>query len=786
MDIYNVSLYKDARLKQWLGYLCKPPVGTCFLGDMRFVGLFRGKPFISSEDYARLYASNQPLAVSLRDAGCVVFPGSYLVYNAAGQFISLFGEQVFDQFRTQTGITLTERYIVEQSNISYKRQGEGAGYYLASDEHGTPADKDQLLQTGVFDWIGVQSLSREQFKALFVPLGECITLADGTVVNDPRIGGHGKGDFIVVRMGWSDWDWQNMRCIPGSVFQRLYNNIGWVDCLINEGYELQKPPSFYQTVKGLQDKSDEVIREVYKIREGVLKGRYELVCGPIVSVSNPDGRQYEIKVDTNVLYVDCEGKNAVSVIGRKIQRKNTDELRSFLSLLLGVQRKGWLSRMRAAYCDIATRNAISRFTGAGYEGINTAMRSGSFMGIGIEMYLDIYNIYSYLGRCSSGGVTLFRGMRLSSEPKAGATVDLDCFTSWSLGYFVAKDFIKNERYHVFVLKDVSRIHAAYINAISEHRDREFEVLVNAGYSLKVESKLADRLWLCSLVENEGFYLREKSTPSGDFISMLGYSIDSDPILRGSVYVAEDYDGIFIGNSFSDDRLQVQVSESGWVCGELSGSFDDLDGSVAKVIGYLRGIVNEFRKKVGSDKLYYHCSSFMYNITSKFASEGFQIIRQKFINRDDISEKKNMRGALQISGDSDDHITLQFLIKDDLSVSVSARDKENQIKQTFSAINNDVYQNVYDEVVHKCKLNQFGRLEKALKLVSGYCREPLTVVDKGKYSLGSKYRIIAVMDGEMVQLYIRGGIKSSHSYYFWDNLRDIAVGVSNALCGDEKK
>ena len=27
-----------------------------------------------------------------------------------------------------------------------------------------------------------------------------------------------------------------------------------------------------------------------------------------------------------------------------------------------------------------------------------------------------------------------------------------------------------------------------------------------------------------------------------------------------------------------------------------------------------------------------------------------------------------------------------------------------------------------------------------------------------------------MDGEMVQLYIRGGIKSSHSYYFWDNLR----------------
>ena len=121
MDIYNVSLYKDARLKQWLGYLCKPPVGTCFLGDMRFAGLFRGKPFISSEDYARLYASNQPLAVSLRDAGCVVFPGSYLVYNAAGQFISLFGEQVFDQFRTQTGITLTERYIVEQSNISYKR-----------------------------------------------------------------------------------------------------------------------------------------------------------------------------------------------------------------------------------------------------------------------------------------------------------------------------------------------------------------------------------------------------------------------------------------------------------------------------------------------------------------------------------------------------------------------------------------------------------------------------------------------------------------------------------------
>lgn len=337
-----------------------------------------------------------------------------------------------------------------------------------------------------------------------------------------------------------------------------------------------------------------------------------------------------------------------------------------------------------------------------------------------------------------------------------------------------------------LLKDTQRIHAAYINAISEHRDREFEVLVNAGYSLKVESKLADRLWLCSLVENDTFYFREKSTPSGDFISMLGYSIDSDPILRGSVYVTEDYEGVFIGNSFSDDRLQVRVNESGWVCGELSGSFDDLDRSVAKVIGYLRGMVSEFRKKVGSDKLYYHCSSFMYNITSKFASEGFQIIKQKFISRDDISQKKSMRGTLQISGDRDDHITLQFLIKDDLSVSVSARDKENQIRQTFSAIDNEVYQNVYDEVVHKCKLNQFGRLEKALKLVSGYCREPLTVLDRGKYSMGDKYRVIAVMDGEMVQLYIRGGIKSSHSYYFWDNLRDIAVGVSDALCGNEKK
>lgn len=487
----------------------------------------------------------------------------------------------------------------------------------------------------------------------------------------------------------------------------------------------------------------------------------------------------------NVLKATVEYSNGEFIFsgGFEGSTKSKDDIVSFILEFLGVIYKGMFSCFSAPKLSATTFDYFIQYSGYGYKSLNKGLYEEN---LSFEDFMFYCDLHSFISRCRiTKHMVLFRG--IDFDVQENSVINCNNFSSTSFSLDTASNFGSS----ILRIKDVYGLNGFFINSISEYRNQEFEVLMDAGYDIcvgKVVYKYFDTpVYDCYMVRNNSasnFTSSNYNNPSQVYIEGLYSRLiqDLDIASRCIIHVKDNVGDLYIRIDFEIiENLKIHKLLVGYVEGKLTfhalekGAYDpkvvfkDLEPTsenTEKIIGYIKnicasaGVVNS-----GNGMLVYN------QVAQKFTDNGFLVIT------DNVDS--NIFN-LVLSGDNDDRVVVKFVISEynqSYSIKVRGRSNNNSInkKKEFKTLQ-DLVDGLYSLVVSSFKLNAANRCDKVLGLISNYLKKAYHKTDLGgntfEYCLGDKI-ILAKLEGSDI-LYTYNG-KSVLSNHF-DNIIKVASNV----------
>jgi len=721
-------------------------------------------------------------------------------------------KRVFDSYvavgRIQV-VTRAQRFIKagvlgELDVISFDKLQES--YMFATGDPISLLTLTKRITNNLMSWQKITAIATDyQEYACFVPFDNKFMFNNIDSVNIFEIP-HGYGDFIVYTLV------NNQLCdgrvVNGQIFTLEYNNINWKG-QVETGLKEVTINNLPNIVNQVFDYSESIetkysFAELLKLDLEAKKPSAYLYDIQIMNVLDKDVLQIDtqycaVKLRTKFYLVYTRLTDVVSIKKMCIIEKYIIKASSYDSFItevqgiLGVLKAGIESSFLTSIGSIEELSCINNYTKNGFQEVNKALYTGHRLDF--KDYLLASTVYTYLKRCSlKDNVWLYRGLKSKRRVYEGMLLKSYNFLSTSINF---KSVLGFGTGIIMRFKETKGLEGLYINTISNSRNSEYEVLINAGNDIVFEKKVGVindvEIWDCKIVPDKSFrMLKNQNKVIDTTLNILNHHP-----LRNYFYITkcnEDYRSCIIEFSslYNNTNISLTFSEKNVIIlysqekkkykKTVRLSKDDLYLRIIKIFDKcLEFYQSDFSIITGS-ALYRIGCDVIFNISSKFVYEGFILLGQRIFTKK-YSDDYEFKASITLNGDSDDSISIlhKFYCTtlDKCSLSLSGKsdsaEKSTSLSGSLRKVDSLV-EKVFEYCLQNFNLNYSRRVDKVITKIANYFGDDITV-EKARdcivYKLGETKYIYVKMDGTNVN-YLTDLGQVEVDYF--DNLNVVASKV----------
>lgn len=576
----NFSNYKDkfkpCRRVEYDVFVCKPPTGSAVLNpnnNYKAMYLLNGKSYISPREVSEIQRNNSNLFNLIR--GSIIQQDSFVVSIAGFYYIIDYN-------------TLVKDYtFINSSKITQSR--------LLSKSYICEIQDDDLVPVNISLNQAYKKGIENPEKNLVVPWFKCKYVGTETKESALYINKSLESDFkaylpyetkdFVLVMQNNDY---STRFITVDEFKYMYDLRGWSKQLGNqEIIDYPQPSPLFELanshrgIKTFAVLIESIIDAKYKTSFSSQSGIINDLATEIISrnclaieftmqscdtfflaykkdgyycLASGDKQVFEDEYDSDIeRYLNDVEKLHIRMLHIKDFNSYVDLLIAFL----GLDNASIISNYRIPQLTANELVTLAKYTGAEYGNINNYLL-GNKCDNDFNAYIEAMFISDIIDRCQVVRDSYhYRGINLdletASKLKEGYILKHDNFASTSLTSIASYEFVmsasSSQRGILLVFNNTAHKHGAYIDNISAHRNKEFEVLYNIGSDFRLVKKLGEyceldcqyaEIWLAELIEDKSRGIRKYKYQS-DMTEKLIVTIQASGLLR-EFYInnARDY------------------------------------------------------------------------------------------------------------------------------------------------------------------------------------------------------------------------------------------------------
>jgi hypothetical protein len=463
------------------------------------------------------------------------------------------------------------------------------------------------------------------------------------------------------------------------------------------------------------------------------------------------------------------------------------------------------SILRSAY--IYTQNGH-------YIDINESMKANNLTTLSFEDYCTAIELMDYLDTCSVKDTTVFRGTRSKRDLKVGEALPNNFFVSTTLSMGMAN------RFGCTMFKiHVKNAHGAFINDISEYRDKEFEILLNAGYDFVITRVIEpETIYECTLRRNDNKVNRAFDNTTKININFYNSLLQSDIILNNTKIDCDMYDFMdFYVYRLDliefDKKVKVNVEwtdkDAGILhvaaCyytkspddadedGEVFFEFSNTDTDESDFMSVIHDVVAKLEEVVtnasGCQELNTSITvnrfkPLFYNLVGSLQQKGYIIKGSSFSTKDESLSTSDCTGKICINGDNDDNLIVTLKLDMSNNLSFNARAASERVNKTLIFDANKIF-DLCKEIVATLetsfRLDQSRRVSMAMRLACSYLNIPYVQADKS-VNAGCVTLTYSLPDNKALQIVQQSGYiyVADKSFEYSENLRTVASAIVDVV------
>ena len=783
MDFNNLSSYRLCSRKAFSSYICMPELGTYIINKVKDYDIYKLFQFeyLSPEMYARMnttWRTKFDSLVSIGRVQRVTMTKRFVKAGVLGELDAVSLDSLQDGYIFATGEAISLSTIARRSGKSSMSWQK----IIAS-----PTDYQEY--------------------ACFVPLDYKFLFSTVDSVNTFDIP-HGLGDFIVYTLVNNQFC--NGRVVNGRVFALQYNNVNWrgkVETDLKEVTINELPNIGNQGIDYNEDSEEKFsFAELVKLD---LEAKRESAYLFDINIMQPlsknvlciDMQWYAIKrnhcnKDIYYLVYNRSGKSPEEIERCCIIKDYIFEVFTYKEFMeelcntLGIVKAGIESSFIPSIGSIEELACINNYTKSGFSDINQALYNGKRLDF--KNYLIASTIYTYLKRCNiRENVCLYRGLKSKRRIYEGYVLNSNNFLSTSISF---KSVLGFGTGLIMRFKHTKNLEGLYINTISNSRNAEYEVLINAGYNIKFVKQVGVinevEIWDCEVVPDKTFKMLKNQNKVID----TTLNILNNHRLRNYFYITkctEDFDlceiefsalynNASIVLTFNEKNVIIVFNQEGKrLKKSLRLSKDNLYLKIIKIFDKCLEIYQSSFSIITGSALYRIGCDVIFNISSKFVYEGFILLGQRIITKR-FSDDYEFKANITLNGDEDDNITIahKFMCTtlEKCTLNLSAKSDKVEKSCTLSGSLRKVdslINKVFNFCLQNFNLNYSRRIDKVIAKIANYLEMEVSV-EKARdciiYTLEGGKVIYVKMDGTNVNY---ATDKSYITADYFDNLNVVA-------------
>lgn len=818
-----IDKFKPARNISYYAFVCKIPVGSVVIDKIRNSKVFDlvgQKQVLTPLEVKEISMKNANLFQLLRGS---IITNAQFVINIAGNVEVITAQELMSKYEFPNGTPITQSRLLTKAYICENQQGINTPVNITLNR----AYKLKISNPEsniVVNWFRVVAKdSVIEQEAMYINRREMPEFNMYLPLDN-------KDYLVVVENG----EVSTAKFLSVEEFKYKYDLHGWSKILGSDRVTMVQPkPLFTLTesthgVKTFAVIIENMIAELYKssiaINSGVVTDfvtetwsknviaiSFNITCGTIYALAYKKADKYNLAFGNEDVfngfsqnieqYIDYLEKNHFVTLSLK----DFKVYRELFIAILSLFNSSALANYKMPLLSNEERQSLREYTGIEYQNINMYLR-GEMSTDAFGSYLHAMHISEYLDRCQVlKNSWHFRGMTISnkllpSELKSGVVIPSDSFVSTTITSLVAFDFAadggKDETSFLFLFKNTTKKHGAFIDLISEHRGNEYEVLFNIGTGFKLIKRLGwyheedakpAQVWLVEIVEDKEAGIRKyqyKQDEAEKLVSML----QSSELMKAFYIneVDEQNTGVVkvILYRYNVNDLAIYITlYKGVFTVEFSGTinsryqFSIKEKGYNHLFQYIFAIINQegLSSNFNETALSSFSEQFMLNLLSTFTANNFIISSQRvnigymqnpFTGDDFLLPEEADSESSEIRSSEFTILTSELKtlnVSIDLEVLKSSAELQASIKASVDngrvltkivtrPLNerNNMYYDVYTVLVQKFSLDSTRRLKHIFSLVSGYYEKYLEFSgSNGIYQVAFDDRVFNVTQSGVV-------------------------------------
>lgn len=823
----NIQDYKDkfksARNLSYYAFVCKIPVGSAVIDKIRnckAYDLVGKKQVLTPLEVKEISMKNANLFQLIRGS---IITNAQFVINIAGNMEVITAQDLMSQYEFPNGTPITQSRLLTKAYICEEQQGINTPVNITLNR----AYKLKISNPEsniVMNWFRVIAKDSDiTQEAMYINRREMPEFNMYLPLDNK--------DYLVVI---SNNDISSAKFLSVEDFKYRYDLHGWSKILGSDRVTMIQPkPLFTLTesthgVKTFSVVIENMIDELYK-NSIAIKSRvvtdfltetwsrdvvaisFNIACGPIFVLAYKKDGRYNLAFGNEDAfngfgqdveqYIDYLEKNHFVTLSLKDFKVYKELFIAILSLF----NSSALANYKMPLLSDEERQSLRDYTGIEYQNINMYLR-GEISTDAFGSYLHAMHISEYLDRCQVlKNSWHFRGMTISNklipkELKSGVVIPSDSFVSTTITSPVAFDFAadggKDETSFLFLFKNTTKKHGAFIDLVSEHRGNEYEVLFNIGTGFKLIKRLGwyheedakpAQVWLVEIVENRSAGIR-KYQYKQDEAEKLVNTLQSSELMKAFYIneVDEQDTGVVkvVLHRYNVNDLTISISlyKKNFTV-EFSGTINCKYQFSIKEKGYnhllqcIFAVINEkgLSNNFNETALSSFSEQFMLNLLSTFTTNNFIISSQRvnigfmqnpftgsefMIPEEANSESPEVRSS-EFTILTSELKTLSVdidleVLKSSAEIQASIRASIDNGKVLSKVVSlplserNNLYYAVYNTLVQKFSLDSTRRLKHIFSLVSGYYEKYLEFSgSNGIYQVGFEDKMFNITQSGVV-------------------------------------
>lgn len=823
----NIQDYKDkfksARNLNYYAFVCKIPVGSAVIDKIRnckAYDLVGKKQVLTPLEVKEISMKNANLLNIIRGS---IITNAQFVINIAGNMEVITAQDLMSQYEFPNGTPITQSRLLTKAYICEEQQGINTPVNITLNR----AYKLKISNPEsniVMNWFRVIAKDSDiTQEAMYIDRREMPEFNMYLPLDNK--------DYLVVI---SNNDISSAKFLSVEDFKYRYDLHGWSKILGSDRVTMVQPkPLFTLTesthgVKTFAVIIENMIAELYKssiaINSGVVTDfvtetwsknviaiSFNITCGTIYALAYKKTGKYNLAFGNEDVfngfsqnveqYIDYLEKNHFVTLSLK----DFKVYRELFIAILSLFNSSALANYKMPLLSNEERQSLREYTGIEYQNINMYLR-GEMSTDAFGSYLHAMHISEYLDRCQVlKNSWHFRGMTISnkllpSELESGVVIPSDSFVSTTITSPVAFDFAadggKDETSFLFLFKNTTKKHGAFIDLISEHRGNEYEVLFNIGTGFKLIKRLGwyheedakpAQVWLVEIVEDKEAGIR-KYQYKQDEAEKLVNTLQSSELMKAFYIneVDEQNTGVVkvILYRYNVNDLAIYITlYKGAFTVEFSGTinckyqFSIKEKGYNHLLQYIFAVINEkgLSNNFNETALSSFSEQFMLNLLSTFTTNNFIISSQRvnigfmqnpftgsefMIPEEANSESPEVRSS-EFTILTSELKTLSVdidleVLKSSAEIQASIRASIDNGKVLSKVVSlplserNNLYYAVYNTLVQKFSLDSTRRLKHIFSLVSGYYEKYLEFSgSNGIYQVGFEDKMFNITQSGVV-------------------------------------